>query len=294
MDTSNASYRKGDRVRHPTQQSWGMGEVLEDSDAKSVRVFFEGAGEKTLQLAYVRLIKIAGADAESKLLDNLYICKHAGGIRFQSLSDSIQYFLAEFPGGFSGAKFLENERTYKEKAHRLAQQLLERGALLSLLDGGQHGEVCARALKVVNATNLIFPNEKMQIKDAIKPAMHAERFASAIVNLLYGPPPFQSRFERFATLLEEIGAAKWTVATYFPFFVFPSEHMFMKPMVTQHAAELCGFEIGYEAKVGWKTYDRLLAFSGWLCEELTKRQLKPRDMIDVQSFVWCIAPANYG
>ena len=280
-------------MRHPTQSVWGLGEVLEDSDGTSVRVFFEGAGEKRLGLAYVQPVKINGQEAASTLLDNLYLCKHAGGMRFKSLPESIQYFLKEFPGGFHGERLHKHERKYKEAAHALATELLEPGMLKSMLDGGQRDEICARALKVVNATNLVFPNEKMQLKDGLKPPGNPAKFAAALVDLLYGDETYQVRFERFAAMLEEIDSAKWTVATYFPFFVFPVEHMFLKPMVTQQAAELCGFEISYDSKLNWKTYDRLLAFSHWLFDELTKQELEPRDMIDVQSFIWCIAPGKY-
>ncbi len=293
MDSGGKSYSKGDRVRHPTKESWGLGEVLGDSDGESVRVFFEGAGEKLLGLAYVQPVKVTGAEAESTLLDNLYLCKSAAGFRFKSLPESIQFFLKEFPGGFHGERLYKHERKYKETAHALAKELLEPRTLRSLLDGGDYDAICTRALKVVNATNLIFPNEKMQLKDGLKASEHKAKFAAALVDLLYGGEAYQDRFERFATMLEEIDSAKWTVATYFPFFVFPAEHMFLKPTVTQSAAELCGFEISYDSKLNWKTYDRLLAFSRWLFDELAKQELKPWDMIDVQSFIWCIAPGKY-
>jgi len=195
--------------------------------------------------------------------------------------------------GGTSERLYKNERKYKEAAHALARELLEPGLLRSLLGGGDQDEICARALKVVSATNLVFPNEKMQLKDGLKAPAHKAKFANAIVDLLYGAEPYQARFERFATMLEEIDSAKWTVATYFPFFVFPAEHMFLKPTVTQQAAELCGFEISYDSKLNWKTYDRLLAFSRWLSDELAKQEIKPRDMIDVQSFIWCIAPGKY-
>lgn len=293
MSSGGTRYARGDRVRHPTQAAWRLGEVLEDSDGTSVRVFFEGAGEKALGLAYVQPIKVSGAEAASTLLDNLYLCKHAAGVRFKSLAESIQFFLKEFPGGFHGERLYKHERKYKEVAHALAKELLEPSVLKALRDGGQHDEICARALKVVNATNLVFPNEKMQLKDGLKLPEHPAKFATAVVDLLYGDDSYQARFERFATMLEEIDSAKWTVATYFSFFVFPAEHMFLKPTVTQQAAELCGFEISYDSKLNWKTYDRLLAFSRWLFDELTKQELQPRDMIDVQSFIWCIAPGKY-
>ena len=46
-------------------------------------------------------------------------------------------------------------------------------------------------------------------------------------------------------------------------------------------------------QLNWKTYERVLAFSMWLFDELTERGLEPRDMIDVQSFIWCIGPESY-
>ena len=117
---------------------------------------------------------------------------------------------------------------------------------------------------------------------------------AALVDLLYGAADkYERRFSRFANVLEEIDAAKWTTATYFPYLVFPKKHMFLKPTVTQKAAELCGFEISYKPVLNWKTYERVLAFSKWLFDELKARGLKPRDMIDLQSFIWCIGPGKY-
>lgn len=120
MSSGGTRYARGDRVRHPTQAAWRLGEVLEDSYGTSVRVFFEGAGEKALGLAYVQPIKVSGAEAGSTLLDNLYLCKHAAGVWFKSLAESIQFFLKEFPGGFHGERLYKNERKYKEVAHALA------------------------------------------------------------------------------------------------------------------------------------------------------------------------------
>ena len=293
-DARIESYTKGDRVRHPTKPSWGLGQVLEDSTAESVRIFFVGAGEKLLGLAYVHPIKVTGPEAASTLLDNLKIKAGAEGIKFKSLPESIQYFLTEFPEGFHGERLHRHERRYKIEAHELGKEQLDPTVLRGLLSSRNYGEVCTRALKLVNATNLIVPNEKMALKDGLKTAAHQEKFATALVDLLYGTTDdYEQRFMRFATVLEEIGAAKWTTATYFPFLIFPQEHMFLKPTVTQEAADLCGFEIGYKPQLNWKTYERVLAFSMWLFDELTERGLKPRDMIDVQSFIWCIGPESY-
>lgn len=117
-------YKKGDRVKHPTKEDRGLGEVLENSNGATVRVFFVGAGEKTLSLQYVQPIKAESNDANNAVLDNLKISKTSSGIKYQSLPQSMQFFLEEFPQGFYGEKFKEHERDYKDKAHNLASDLL--------------------------------------------------------------------------------------------------------------------------------------------------------------------------
>ncbi len=67
--------------------------------------------------------------------------------------------------------------------------------------------------------------------------------------------------------------------------------MFVKPTITQYSSELCGFEINYKPQLNWLTYKSILDFSNYLFSELS--DLNPRDMIDVQSFMWCIAPGTY-
>ena len=44
-------------------------------------------------------------------------------------------------------------------------------------------EICGRAMQVVNKTNLIFPNEKMSLKDGLKPAGRHQAFAVALVRI---------------------------------------------------------------------------------------------------------------
>ena len=154
-------YRKGDRVRHPTIADWGLGEVLVDSDGGYVKIFFVGAGEKTISLEYVQPVRVQGADARHPMLDNLKITRSPSKIKYQSLSESIEYFLGEYPEGFYGKTFKQHERKYKRKAHKLALNLLGKESFSLLLQKNDYTEITKRALKVVNATNLIFKNENM-------------------------------------------------------------------------------------------------------------------------------------
>ena len=72
----------------------------------------------------------------------------------------------------------------------------------------------------------------------------------------------------------------------FLFIHHPKKYMFVKPTITKKAAELCGWNIHYHPKPNWRTYKSILDLSKYLFTELS--ELKPRDMIDVQSFLWCI------
>jgi len=281
------SYEKGERVRHPTLEEWGLGEVMENASPKEVRVFFVGVGEKRLSLEHVKPVKVTGPDAVHPVLDNLSVSNTSSGIRYRSLPVSIERFLSAFPGGFHGEKFWEQERSYKEKAHHLARELLQRDALYELAERDEHPEIVRRALQVSNATNLIFPNEKMALRDGLASDQSTKQFASTLFDLLHGKSPYERRFEGFFEVLERIGAAKWPIATYFTFFFQPARHMFVKPTITQHAATLCAFEISYQARLNWTTYSRVQGLADYLFNELA--ELEPRDMIDVQSFMWCIA-----
>lgn len=160
----------------------------------------------------------------------------------------------------------------------------------NLLDAGEAEEIARRALQVANKTNLIFPNEKMGLKDGLKTPENLLRFAQTLFELLYGQGGYRSRFEAFAGCLEKLDAAKWPVMTYFPFLAFPDKQMFLKPEITKHAAELTKAELNYKPELNWLTYSCLLDFSKYLYDELVKMEMAPRDMIDVQSFMWCITP----
>ena len=55
MDTI---YKKGQLVKHPKKDDWGIGVVLEDSYGLKVSVSFENEGIKLLSLDYVKLVII--------------------------------------------------------------------------------------------------------------------------------------------------------------------------------------------------------------------------------------------
>jgi hypothetical protein len=64
-------YKKGERVRHPRKEDWGVGEVHADSAGGFVRVVFANAGEKKISLEHVHLDKVSGEDSINPILNEI-------------------------------------------------------------------------------------------------------------------------------------------------------------------------------------------------------------------------------
>jgi hypothetical protein len=283
----------GDIIRNSKKADWGPGRILETRSEGTVRVFFLNAGVKNLSLQHVTLEKVDGEEANNFILQNPHIEKLLKDKEFKSLPQALQDFRGLFPEGFSDPRYLKNERDYKIEAHELLHELLGREEYGQLLKEENYEEICSRALKIVNKTNIIFPNEKMALKDGLKPDAMKRMFAEALYFHLYGDGTIEERFMRLARCLEELDAAKWTTATYFLFIGFPEEFQFMKPTVVQNAAKLVKADLQYKPGLNWITYNSLLRFSQELHKFLVEAGMPPRDMIDVQSFMYCIAPGKY-
>jgi hypothetical protein len=62
-------------------------------------------------------------------------------------------------------------------------------------------------------------------------------------------------------------------------------------MVTRAAAREYGFDFEYRSRPNWDTYSSLLSFARTVSRDL--RDLRPRDMIDIQSFLWVQGSDEY-
>jgi hypothetical protein len=83
----------------------------------------------------------------------------------------------------------------------------------------------------------------------------------------------------------------WPLATVFGFIAQPGRHIFLKPLAMKRAAAKVGWELQYRSRPNWTTYSRFLR----LADETRRRlsNLRPRDMIDVQPFLWVQGSDEY-
>nr|CAA6816565.1 MAG: Unknown protein [uncultured Thiotrichaceae bacterium] len=283
--------KKGTRIIHPKKPEWGMGEILQISNNEEVRVFFANEGEKKILLKYVDLKGLPPEEAVHPMLDNLKDSPELSDTKYLSFAKGLDHFLTQFPDGFHGDRFMDTERKTKMDAHLLGSELLGKEKLEDLIASGEYWQVCEYAKKVINKTNLIFPNEKTALKTAIETEAAQEAFAKNLYELLYSEDDVKERFTTFAKHLERINAAKWTLATYFLYIMFPEKYIFVKPTVSQNAANLSRFELHFKTKLNWQTYEAAMTYAKYLHKSLDAADNAPRDMMDIQAFIWSIAKA---
>jgi hypothetical protein len=205
-------------------------------------------------------------------------------------------FLRFFPKGFYDPKYIDWERGYKWEAHERWLQELTREAVRGLIADKRYTEVARRAVTIESRTNLLFSFEKMALRDAIKPEQGAKAFAEGLYDFLYGRGSIESRFEQWCSVVAELPRRQtrvltWPLLTVFGFIAQPDLHFFLKPMVTRKAAEEYGFDFSYQSRPNWETYSNLLEFAQVVADDL--RDMKPRDMIDIQSFLWVQGSDEY-
>lgn len=205
-------------------------------------------------------------------------------------------FLRFFPKGFHDQKYVDWEREYKWEAHERWQETLDRDAFRKLLRAGAFDEIAAHAVRVEARTNLIFSFEKMALRDAVRPPQGARLFAAGLHDFLYGGGSHEERFVRWGEVLAALPRPKtrvhtWPVQTVFGFIARPDREIFLKPNVTRRAAEAYGVPFDYSTRPGWKTYAELLAFAQRIAQDLA--DLEPRDLIDIQSFIWVQGSDEY-
>jgi hypothetical protein len=205
-------------------------------------------------------------------------------------------FLRFFPRGFADESYVAWERGYKWAAHERWESTLDRETHRTLVRDGDAAEVARRAVAIESRTNLLFSFEKMALRDAVRSRAGAAAFAEALFDFLYGRADPRTRFERWCDAVAALPRRQtrvltWPIVTVFAFLAQPDVHIFLKPNVTRTAARLRGFDFHYESRPSWTTYASLLDFAATIRRDL--RDLRPRDLIDIQSFIWVQGSDEY-
>jgi hypothetical protein len=201
-------------------------------------------------------------------------------------------FLRFFPDGFKDETYVDWERGYKWAAHERWAGELGQKEFKRLLKDRAFEEIARRAVTIESRTNLLFSFEKMALRDAVRLDDGARSFAEGLYEFVYGKGNFERWCDVVASLpRKQTRVLTWPVVTVFGFIAAPEEHIFVKPNVTKRAAREYGYDFEYVSKPDRETYESVLRFAELIRRD--QRALKPRDMIDLQSFMWVQGSDEY-
>lgn len=277
----------GDRVMHPNQQEWGVGKVL-SATPDTLDIFFVGAGRKRLSRAFVSVEKVEGVASKHRLLDNLIATSEIINDHFVTVPMAVKRFRDNFPEGFDDASFVKATRDANMTGHKFCTQLLSQEELSRLVDEGRFEDICDRARHVESVANLLTKLERKTLHETLETPASQKLFSLGLADLFYGAESEEARFKHFLRTIGILDLNKWTYATLFNFIRYPQKHALIKPAVIQNAAKALCWRINYKAEPNWKTYDAVLRLYSYVRTNLLEEGLIPRDLLDVQSFVWAI------
>ncbi len=205
-------------------------------------------------------------------------------------------FLRFFPGGFHDETYLAWERDYKWNAHQDWNRVLSRLSFASLLRAQRYKEIADNAVRIESRTNLLFSFEKMALRDAVKSDHGARLFSEGLYKFLHQAGKLNEKFESWRDIVAKLPRKQtrvltWPVLTVFGFIAQPKTHIFLKPNVTREAARKYGFDFKYHSSPSWETYESLLEFAEVIRHDTS--DLRPRDLIDIQSFIWVLGSDEY-
>ena len=192
---------------------------------------------------------------------------------------AIRFFRRQFSDGFHGDAYLRKERNFKQAAKRKLDEAVPLAAARA------NGGCAAAVLRALPRTKLLAKFELMRLEEVLK-GPTGDAFIRGAA--MFAAGDLASGLRAMGTALKPHDAAKWTIATYLPFLWQPDTHMFLKPEVTKLFADRVGHEFAllYRPDLELDVYRSLLDLATGATAAIGA--LRPRDRIDVQSFIWVV------
>jgi hypothetical protein len=136
----------------------------------------------------------------------------------------------------------------------------------------------------------------MALSDADRSAEGAKAFAEGLYSLLHGEATVEERFNRWVDTdarlpRRQTRVLTWPIVTVFGIIAQPTDHMFFKPLVMRRAAAAYGYPLQYASRPEWSVYSGILRLAAQVRRDLA--DWNPRDMIDIQSFLWVQGSDEY-
>ena len=194
---------------------------------------------------------------------------------------AITRFLGIFREGFEDPLYLEQERNYKERARALLNETVP------IAEAANGTDCVEEIVAAYTATNLVDPRwERPRIFEALR-SDNGQRLVQHLANFALGD---WRRLAAIAAICKPFRAGIWPIVTYLPFlWESGNEHALLRYTPAVSFAGNVGhpFPEVYEASLNPDVYRSLLDLYARTAKEIA--ELSPRDVIDVQSFVWVVS-----
>ncbi len=182
---------------------------------------------------------------------------------------------------------MADEVTYKQETVTRAEELINHGELQRLIENKEFEEVLGRLQALGRDNNLLWYSQPsrgdlniLHASDLDKPS-----FCRVVQDLLYGEGPTSERLGRYLDYVRAQDLPdKWTFPTYFLFFCYPDQEMFVKPHAARWLFQFLGRPNEWNRKANPRTYEHYKAMVSELKGKLAS--YGPRNLMDVQGFLW--------
>lgn len=306
---SSHGLKTGDYVLHQRSPDWGIG-VVKNVRGEQVDLLFERRGDFVFRVHPQRVVEdyliplepsLVPPDCElrdpllwQKIREEVAAGRAAANAS-RNLGDMLERFLTIFPNGFADPRFDEQEREYKLAASANLREQLAPEIVRQLIAEGNASEVHRRAAALLSPSkfNLVFRFEYFVFRDV--PSVAHEAFARALLRIFDATSPAEmaSAVENLGLVLTPHNAGKWTICTTFPFLWQPSNWPFVKPAAVSTASQVLDYSLEYQSRPNAKTYLRIHTLYDLVAQQLRSLKHAPRDMIDIQTFLWIGSGLGY-
>ena len=290
----------GDIVVHTARPEWRAGKVIEVTASQVKVIFpdgeFQDGGDMLRPFRAEESRLVLAPDQNNVRLKHLVFDPTGKTLRV-TFDQGLRSFKRHY-ANFNDPRYLgsktEGERRYKELATKSFQELLGADRLRTLV-AERDAPTLRLALREVQkpVSNLLHSTEVSRLSEAEQNDDACVSYGAALDDLLRAETLNEQVFERYvraAKLFVESaksgGPFTWPLATFFPFLAAPDRFVFLKPDTSRECANRLQFDLKYEPRPNWQTYERLLLLSNDLLARL--QPLGARDFIDVQSFMFVV------
>ncbi len=228
-------------------------------------------------------------------LRNRHLLPVPFSINAEELDKRIRLLRLRYPDmeTFTAAEWIDEEREYKEElAERFRELLVEPGPL-------DAGEAAARTLQLLRVRlvrgegpqNLIDWRSVNRYEESLKDPGIAERYGEAVLTVVHGDGPMETRVARASEAVVDAGGSRAfarMLPTLLAMLLDPANEIFIRTDEFRRAAkELVGEQILDNNKpLDERQYVLARRFAKTLYDALSSRHFQPRDLIDIQGFIY--------